>query len=93
MDTFAYTFAYGTCLYVLSATLSRKKKSQMRQTRTMKLKVTMANNMKSVDVPKAIAIISLPEREASCSMSLYWKSLNAKGVRPRVTATMFPKIW
>lgn len=82
-----------TCLYVLSATLSRKKKSQMRHTRTTKLTDTITITMISDEDPKAMEIISLAKREDSCSRSLFWKSLYAKGVSPRVTATKFPKIW
>lgn len=74
------SFHLCTCLYVLSATLSRKKKSQIRQTRTRKLSVTMVITRTSEPDPHPSATdrSSLAERVVNWSKSRYWASLHRK---------------
>lgn len=86
-------FLVLTCLYVLSATHSRKKKIQTRDTRTTKLMRTIERTMKSSLEPTAITQSSEAEWAVSCSKSVAWDSRKTNGVKPRIRETAFPNSW
>lgn len=86
-------FILCTCLYVLSATHSRKKKIHTRDTRTTKLITTIERTSMSPFDPNAVIQSSVAECVASCSKSLAWESRNTNGIKPKIKDMTFPKIW
>lgn len=84
--------AVHTCLYVLSATHSRKKKIHTRDTRTTKLIITIERTRMSPFDPNAVIQSSVAECAASCSKSLAWESRKTNGIKPKIKDMTFPKI-